>query len=82
MADRGGYAVQAPPNGPPGTKKVASTMMALSRNSWYDSRFSFGNTMSSQPSISGIRKFPNAAMSTGIATQKIMMLPCMVTSAL
>ena len=34
-----------------------------------------GNTMSSQPIISGIRKFPNAAISTGIATQKIMMLP-------
>ena len=38
--------------------------------------------MSSHPSISGIRKFPNAAISTGMATQKIMMLPCMVTSAL
>ena len=38
--------------------------------------------MSSHPTISGIRKFPNAAMSTGMATQKIMMLPCMVTSAL
>ena len=29
--------------------------------------------MSSQPSMSGIRKFPKAARSTGIATQKIMM---------
>ncbi len=38
--------------------------------------------MSSHPSISGIRKFPNPASSTGIATQKIMMLPCIVTSEL
>ena len=38
--------------------------------------------MSSQPIISGIRKFPKAAMSTGMATQKIMMVPCMVTTAL
>ena len=38
--------------------------------------------MSSHPIISGIRKFPNAAISMGMATQKIMMLPCMVTSAL
>ena len=38
--------------------------------------------MSSQPIISGIRKFPNAAISTGIATQKIMIVPWLVTSAL
>ena len=38
--------------------------------------------MSSQPIISGIRKFPKAAISTGIATQKIMMAPWFVTSAL
>ena len=38
--------------------------------------------MSSQPIISGIRKFPKAAISTGIATQKIMIVPWLVTSAL
>ena len=38
--------------------------------------------MSSQPIISGIRKLPNAAISTGIATQKIMIVPWLVTSAL
>ena len=38
--------------------------------------------MSSQPSMSGIKKFPNAARSTGMATQKIMMVPCIVTSEL
>ncbi len=42
----------------------------------------FGKTMSSQPIMSGIRKFPKAAISTGIATQKIMMVPWFVTSAL
>ena len=41
-----------------------------------------GNTMSSQPIISGIRKLPKAAISTGIATQKIMIAPWLVTSAL
>ena len=41
-----------------------------------------GKTMSSAPIMSGIRKFPNAAMSTGIATQKIMIEPWFVMSAL
>ena len=31
--------------------------------------------MSSQPSISGMRKFPKAASNTGMATQKIMIVP-------
>ncbi len=38
--------------------------------------------MSSAPIMSGIRKFPKAAISTGIATQKIMIVPWFVTSAL
>ncbi len=38
--------------------------------------------MSSQPHISGMRKFPKAAISTGIATQKIMMEPWFVISEL
>ncbi len=38
--------------------------------------------MSSAPIISGMRKFPKAAMSTGIATQKIITEPWLVTSAL
>jgi hypothetical protein len=38
--------------------------------------------MSSQPTISGISRLPKAAMSTGIATQKIMIVPWLVTSAL
>ena len=38
--------------------------------------------MSSAPIISGIRKFPNAAINTGMATQKIMTVPWLVTSAL
>ena len=41
-----------------------------------------GKTMSSAPIMSGIRKFPKAAIRTGIATQKIMMEPWFVTSAL
>jgi len=57
-------------------------MIALNRKIWYERRLTFGKTMSSHPSINGIRKLPNAAMSTGIATQKIMMLPCIVTSEL
>ena len=34
------------------------------------------------PIIRGIKKFPNAAISTGIATQKIMIVPWLVISAL
>ena len=41
-----------------------------------------GNTMSSQPIISGIKKFPKKARSTGMATQKIMMVPWFVTRKL
>ena len=38
--------------------------------------------MSSQPSISGITKFPKAARMIGIATQKIMIVPWFVTREL
>ena len=57
-------------------------MIALSRKIWYESRLIRGKTMSSAPIISGIRKFPKAAINTGIATQKIMMVPWFVTRAL
>src|SRR5262245_310624 len=82
LADSGGYAVHAPPNAPCGTKNDATSTIALRRKIWYDRRFTFGNTMSSQPSINGIRKLPNAARRTGMATQKIMIVPCIVTSEL
>jgi len=59
-----------------------SSTTTLSRKIWYESRLIFGKTMSSQPIISGIRKFPKAAISTGIATQKIIMVPWFVTNAL
>ncbi len=80
--DSGGYAVQAPPNAPPGTNQDAISTTALAKKIWKLSRLIRGKTMSSQPIISGIRKLPNAAMSTGMATQKIMIVPCWVTSAL
>ncbi len=55
---------------------------ALRKKIWYERRLIRGNTMSSAPIMSGIRKFPNAAISTGIATQKIMIEPWFVTSEL
>jgi len=75
VEERGGYAVHAPPKPPPGTKNDTMRMMALSRKIWNESRLMRGNTMSSAPIISGIRKLPKAAINTGIATQKIMIVP-------
>ena len=82
LAESGGYAVHAPPKAPPGTKNAASSTTVLRKKIWYDSRFSRGKTMSSQPIISGIRMFPNAAIKIGMATQKIIMVPWLVTRAL
>jgi hypothetical protein len=82
FAESGGYIVQAPPKAPPSTKNDASRISAESRKIWYESRLIFGNTMSSAPIISGIRKLPKAAISTGIATQKIMIAPWFVISEL
>ena len=44
--------------------------------------FSRGNAISRAPIMSGIRKFPKPPKSTGIATKKIMIVPCIVISAL
>jgi hypothetical protein len=82
LADSGGYEVHAPPNAPPGTKKEATRTMQLIRKIWYDKPVEPGEHHVVAPIISGIRKFPKAAISTGIATQKIMTEPWFVTSAL
>jgi hypothetical protein len=55
LAESGGYAVHAPAKPPPSTKNEQISTIALSRNTWYESRLIRGKTMSSQPSISGIR---------------------------
>ena len=38
--------------------------------------------MSLAPIISGIRKLPNAPVSSGMITKKIMIVPCIVNSLL
>ena len=57
-------------------------MSALMKKIWNDRRLMRGNTMSSAPIMSGMRKFPKAAIRTGIATQKIMIEPWFVISEL
>ena len=54
----------------------------LTKKTWKERRLIFGKTMSSAPTISGMRKLPKAARRTGMATQKIMMVPWLVTRAL
>ena len=49
--------------------------MVLTKKTWKDSRLILGKTMSSAPTMRGIRKFPKAASNTGMATQKIMIVP-------
>ena len=44
----------------------------------YDIMFSLGNAMSRAPIISGIRKLPNAPVSSGMITKKIMIVACML----
>ena len=46
----------------------------------YPNMFSFGKAMSGAPIMSGIRKFPNAPVSNGMITKKIMIVPCIVKS--
>ena len=43
---------------------------------------SFGKAISPAPIISGIRKFPNVPIMIGMTTKKIMIVACMVNSAL
>ena len=70
------------PAAPPGTNSEARSTTALSRKIQKLSMFRRGNAMSSVPTMSGMRKLPNAPSSTGIATQKTMIVPCRVTSEL
>ena len=44
----------------------------------YDIMLSLGNAMSGAPVCSGIRKFPNAPVSHGMITKKIMIVACML----
>ncbi len=44
----------------------------------YDIMFSFGNAMSFAPIMSGIVKLPNAPVSSGMMTKKIMIVACML----
>ena len=46
----------------------------------YDIIFSLGNAMSLAPIISGIRKLPNAPVSSGMMTKKIITEACILKS--
>ena len=47
-----------------------------------ESMFNFGNAISRVPIISGIRKLPKVPTMIGMTTKKIMIVACIVKSAL
>ena len=46
-----------------------------------DAMLSRGNAMSRAPIISGSRKLPKPPIKTGVTAKKIMIVPCIVKSA-
>src|SRR5258708_4447161 len=77
-----GYEVHPDAPAPPSTKKLIKMMTIAGHMNQYDIMFSFGNAMSLAPIISGIRKFPNAPVKSGMITKKIITEACMVNNML
>src|SRR5437764_8978673 len=82
-----GYDVQPaaaalPDEKSPVAKKLHRMKTIAGHMNQYDIMFSFGNAMSLAPIISGIRKFPNAPVNSGMTTKKIITDACMVNSML
>ena len=48
----------------------------------YENMLSRGNAMSRAPIMRGIKKLPNAPVSSGMITKKIMIVACIVNSLL
>ena len=82
FADSGAYDVQPAAAAPPGTKKLDSMITPATAAIQNDSMLSSGNAMSRAPIISGIRKLPKQPTRIGMTTKKIMIVACMVKSAL
>ncbi len=81
-ADKGAYDVHPAAAWPKGTKKPASMSTPATAPTQKEIIFRTGNAMSRVPIISGMRKFPKHPTRMGITTKKIMMVACMVNSAL
>src|SRR5262245_51618835 len=77
---RVGYEVQPDPPAPPPTKNDARMVMNAGHMNQYDIMFSLGNAMSRAPIISGMRKLPNAPVSQGMMTKKIITEACMLNA--
>ena len=67
---------------PPAEKKLNRIVMNAGHMNQYDIMLSLGNAISPAPIISGIRKLPKAPTMIGMTTTKIMIVACMVKSAL
>src|SRR5205085_1419777 len=81
-AEMVGYEVQPEEPAPPSTKNEIRITTRAGHMNQYDSMFSLGKAMSLAPIISGIRKLPNAPVSSGMMTKKIITEACMVKSML
>ena len=55
-------------------------MISAGHMNQYESMFSFGNAMSGAPICNGMRKLPNAPVSQGMITKKIITLACMLNT--
>src|SRR4051812_33411479 len=79
--DSVGYAVQPACGAPSGTKNDAVSTAVATNIDQNERRFRRGKTMSRAPISSGMQKLPNAPMRIGVIAKKIMIVPCIVKSA-
>src|ERR671925_1645265 len=82
LAERVEYPVQPEAAGPPATKKLASITTPETAPTQKESMFNLGKAMSRVPTINGMRKLPKQPTMIGMTTKKIMIVACIVKSAL
>src|SRR3954470_15442195 len=79
--DSVGYDVHPAAGGPSGAKNDAVSTAVAANMVQNDSMFSTGKAMSRAPMSSGTQKLPNPPIRIGVMAKKIMIVPCMVKSA-
>src|SRR5690242_3368940 len=79
--DSVGYDVHPDAGGPSGVKNDAVSTPVAAAMVQKDNMFSTGNAMSRAPISSGRQKLPNPPIRIGVMAKKIMIVPCIVNSA-
>src|SRR3569623_145237 len=79
--DSVGYDVHPAAGGPSGVKNDAVKIAVAANMVQNDSMFSTGNAMSRAPISKGRQKLPKPPIRIGVRAKKIMIVPCIVNSA-